>query len=99
MPATETWQKRHIAPAVFGRPYAHPCLGQGGFCPNTLTTEDVPLEEGMILMCLRCLAKHEFYVEYAVGAGGALKYGVIRLLEGEHVRDRGEPLITEFLED
>jgi len=94
MPGVELWNKRFFPADDFGHGRAQPCLSKD--CPNVLLIDH--LEEGDIWSCARCSAKHEFYAEYISGPGGRLKYGVVRLLEGEHIRTSGEPTIVEFLD-
>lgn len=104
MPASETIVTRHFSPSVFGSGWRQPCLGLVAVpihgdhvhCPNVLVIED--LREGDIWACAICHAKHEFYCEVAAGPGGFVKYGLVRLLEGDHVRSKGEPSILEFVE-
>ena len=95
MPASELWNKRFFPRSVFGRAHAQECLNVPR-CTNVLLIDQ--LEEGDIWMCAKCNGKHEFYTEVALGPGGVLKYGVVRLLEGEHIRTKGEPTIVEFLD-
>lgn len=59
-------------------------------------TEGAPevLTEGQIWACGRCGANHEYYVAYQGGS----RYGMVRLLLGEHRRGPGEPVVTEFME-
>jgi hypothetical protein len=93
MPGEELWNKRFFDPACFGRQYAQRCLG--GACENVLL---IPrLCEGHLWACVDCGGIHEFHVEYVSGPGGRLRYGVVRLLRGEHVRGAGEPTVREML--
>lgn len=94
MPASETLQKRFFPAMYFGCRYIQPCLGAD--CHNGLDID--PLTEGAIWACVKCRRRHEFYIEFAAGPGGRLKYGVVRLLEGLHERVSGEPDIAEFVE-
>lgn len=98
MPASELWNKRFFPADHFGKAFAQPCLALPGGtgCPNILCIE--PLTEGAIWQCATCGAKHEFYTEVSGKDGCWLKYGVVRLLEGDHARASGEPSIVEFME-
>lgn len=100
MPATELRNKRFFPADAFGHGHAQFCLK---YCGNTLFIEK--LEEGQIWQCGRCLAKHEFHMEYTSGPStpgvpsGRVRYGVVWLLEGTQPRSKGEPSIIEFLEE
>lgn len=94
MPAEEFRNKRFFPFDVFGHGHAQPCLAAP--CPNVLTIDE--LREGQIWSCAKCLAKHEFYAEVSGKDGMWLRYGVVRLLAGDHIRSKGEPRITEFVE-
>lgn len=93
MPESEQPNTRVLPPIVWGSGYAQPCLAG---CGNVLCIDR--LEDGHIWACARCRAGHEFYSSYASGPGGAIKYGLCRLLVGDHRRDKGEPSILEFVE-
>lgn len=94
MPESEQANTRVLPPIVWGQGYAQPCLRD---CGNVLTLEH--LEDGQLWACAACLAMHEFYSAYVSGPGGAVKYGLCRLLVGDHIRVPGEPGILEFVED
>lgn len=94
MPETEQVNTRVMPPIRWGQGYAQPCLGAG--CDNVLKIDQ--LEDGDIWWCAICRAGHEFYSAYRSGPGGAIKYGLVRLLVGQHLRLPGEPSITEFVE-
>lgn len=94
MPGLELANKRLVAPIRWGTSYAQPCLAAP--CENVLLID--VLEEGDIWGCAKCNARHEFVTEFVRGPGGYLKYGVVHLLIGDHVRTSGEPTITEFME-
>ena len=95
MPEREQVNTRILPPIVWGEGYAQPCLRPG--CDNVLGIDR--LEDGHIWACVKCGAAMEFYTAYSgVGPGGAIKYGMVRLLIGDHIRDKGEPSITEFVE-
>lgn len=95
MPESEQANTRVLPPIVWGEGYRQPCLRPG--CDNVLCIDR--LEDGHIWACAKCMANHEFYSAYSgVGRAGAIKYGMVRLLVGDHVRAPGEPGIMEFVE-
>lgn len=102
MPGTEQQNKRFFPADAFGHGYAQDCLGQLALddgtpiaCSGTFLFER--LDPGTIVVCVKCYTQHEFYEEYVSGPGGRLRYGVVRVLKGEHRRERGEPGILEFV--
>lgn len=95
MPETETWNTRVLPPMKYGRPWRQPCLGPN--CDNVLLIEC--LTEGSMWACARCHKIMEFYTAYKSGPGGSIKYVMVRLLLGEHIRTQGEPSITEFIDE
>ena len=92
MPESEQANTRILPPIVWGEGYAQPCLAD---CGNVLKLDQ--LEDGDIWACARCRAGHEFYTAYVSGPGGRIKYGLCRLLIGDHRRAAGEPSILEFV--
>ena len=94
MPAVEHENKRFFPASIFGHAHAQPCMVAP--CENIMIINE--LMPGDIWMCAKCMAKHEFYEQYASGPGGRLRYGVCRILVGAHRRDPGEPSILEFVE-
>lgn len=93
MPEAEQPNTRILPPIVWGQGYRQPCLAG---CGNVLCIDE--LRDGDIWACVQCRAAHEFYTAYNVGPGGAIKYGMVRLLIGDHRRAKGEPGIGEFVE-
>lgn len=94
MPGDELINKRYFAASCFGREYAQACISAD--CPNVLIIPK--LCEGHLWGCVECGGIHEFYVEFVSGPGGRIRYGVVRLLRGLHVRTSGEPTVKEMLD-
>ena len=88
---------------VFGGHYRHRCLGGLSgrtACEAVMVVPDPEtpgapqvLEEGQIWGCARCGALHEYYIAYKDGG----RYGCVRLLLGDDVRESWEPGVTEFM--
>jgi hypothetical protein len=93
----ETKQRRLLSPeAVFGGRCRHLCYGN---CGNAMVVPSessgrAKLEEGDIWCCNTCGTLHEYYLAYAGGS----RWATIRVLRGPHVRESGEPTVTEFME-
>ena len=86
----ETATRRFHAPdKVFGGTWIHPCMSCGG-------SMRVRAFEGAIFQCPRidCHALHEYYLVLNPGS----RQACVRLLEGEHRRENGEPAVTEWVE-
>ena len=95
MPEADQPNTRVLPPIVWGEGYRQPCLREG--CDNVLCIDR--LEDGDIWGCVKCRAAHEFYTAYSsVTRAGGVKFGMVRLLLGDHRRDKGEPGIAEFVE-
>lgn len=85
----ETATRRFFAPdKVFGGTWVHPCMACGG-------SMRVRAKEGDIYACpiLGCAAKHEYYLVLNPGS----RQACVRLLEGVHQRENGEPAIGEWV--
>lgn len=96
MPESESPNSISVSPLIFGGGHRQRCLNKGA-CEQVFIIDR--LEDGDIYACPACLGKHEFYVAYAPGpqAGTRIKYGRVRLLQGEHIRTPGEPRIDEWV--
>lgn len=86
----ETDTRRFYAPEkVFGGTWIHPCMKCGG-------NIRVRAFEGDIYRCpiLTCGALHEYYMVLNPGS----RQACVRLLEGLHQRENGEPRVSEWTE-
>lgn len=86
----ETETRRFYAPdKVFGGTWVHPCMKCGG-------SLRVRARDGEIYQCahIGCGAKHEYYMVLNPGS----RQACVRLLEGLHRRENGEPKVGEWTE-
>jgi hypothetical protein len=88
-PLETTTRRFHAPEKVFGGTWIHPCM-KCGFSMR------VRPNDGDIYECprLNCHALHEYYMVLNPGS----RQACVRLLDGEHRREQGEPKVTEFVE-
>lgn len=88
-PLETTVRRFHAPEKVFGGTWIHPCMKCGG-------SMRVRAKDGDIFECPRidCHALHEYYMVLNPGS----RQACVRLLDGEHRREQGEPKVTEFVE-